>query len=517
MTALHQPGLIEPETPSLRGCVAPDHFEPFTKVVETHTAVVFFMGARAYKIKKPVSFGFVDFSRSEARRRACHREVELNSRLSPDVYLGVADVIAPDGAGCEHVVMMQRLPEERRLSSLARSVSPVRDHLELLATMLARFHARADRSAVIDAAATRDSVTARWETNSREMVPFIGSCFSPDTADQVMTLAHRYLAGREDLFQARIEAGRVCDGHGDLLADDIFCLDDGPRVLDCLEFDDQLRYGDVLADIAFLGMDLEHLGRPDLSRGFLGRYRELTGDQWPASLEHHYLAYRAQVRALVTALRSRQGDAEAAWDARHLLDLAVGHLQAGRVRLVVIGGLPGTGKSSLAARVARSMDAQWIRSDVIRKRLAGMDPLSPAPAPFGDGIYTAEMTGSTYSEMMRQAHGLLTSGQNVVLDATFVDPAWRETARDLAVKTMADLDELHCVAPLAVLEDRLVRRAARGDASDASGDVARELHLQEVPWPSAEVVETTEPLHTVHRYVLDYLGATGTSPDGAAR
>ena len=514
MTALHQPELIEPGAGSF-GAVASDHFEPFTKVVETHTAVVFFFGSRAYKIKKPVSFGFVDFSRSEARRLACHREVDLNSRLSPDVYLGVAAVLAPGRTVCEHVVMMRRLPEERRLSRLARAVSPVRDHLELLARMLARFHARAGRSAVIDAAATRDSVRARWEANDREMAPFIGSCFPPDTADQVMSLAERYLAGREDLFQARIDAGRVCDGHGDLLADDIFCLDDGPRVLDCLEFDDELRYGDVLADVAFLAMDLEHLGRPDLSRSFLNRYSEVTGDRWPASLEHHYVGYRAQVRALVTALRSGQGDAEAAWDARHLLDLAARHLQAGRVRLVVIGGLPGTGKSSLASHVAQSMDAHWIRSDLIRKQLAGIDPSSPAPALFGDGIYTAEMTGSTYREMMRQAHGLLKSGHNVVLDATFVDPAWRDAARDIAFKATADLDELHCVAPMSVLEDRLVKRGARGDVSDATAGVARQLHIQEVPWPSAEVVETTEGLDTVHRYVLDYLGVTGTSPNGA--
>ena len=517
MTALHQPELTEPEAPPFGEPVASGHFEPFTKVVETHTAVVFFVDERVYKIKKPVSFGFVDFSRTEARRHACHREVELNSRLSPDVYLGVADVIAPDRTVCEHVVMMRRLPEQRRLSTLARTVSPVRDHLELLAALLARFHARAARSAAIDAAGTRDSVRTRWETNHQQMVPFIGSCFSSDTAAQVMGLAERYLAGRDELFQARIDEGRVCDGHGDLLSDDIFCLDDGPRVLDCLEFDDRLRYGDVLADVAFLGMDLEHLGRPDLSRSFLGRYRELTGDQWPVSLEHHYVAYRAQVRALVTALRYRQGDAEAAWEARHLLDLAARHLQAARVRLVVIGGLPGTGKSSLASRVARSMDAEWIRSDVIRKRLAGVDPCTPVPAQFGDGIYTAEMTGSTYTEMMRQAHGLLRSGHNVVLDATFVDAAWREAARDLAFTTSADLDELHCVAPISVLEDRLVKRAARGDVSDATADVARQLDRQKVPWPTAEVVETTEALHKVHRYVLDYLGVTGAGPGGAVQ
>ena len=153
--------------------------------------------------------------------------------------------------------------------------------------------------------------------------------FHPGTAERVLFLARRYLAGRERLFSARLDAGRACDGHGDLLAEDIFCLDDGPRVLDCIDFDDRLRYGDVLNDVAFLAMDLERLGRPDLSRRFLELYREFTGDSWPASLAHHYVAYRAQVRALVAGIRLAQAGGSSPEAARHLLALSADPSRAG--------------------------------------------------------------------------------------------------------------------------------------------------------------------------------------------
>src|SRR5690606_13545776 len=181
----------------------------------------------------------------------------------------------------------------------------------------------------------------------------------------------------------RVAAGRACDGHGDLLADDVFCLDDGPQVLDCLEFDDALRYEDVLADVAFMAMDLERLGRADLAEHFLDAYRRAAGEDWPASLAHHHIAYRAQVRAKVTAIRAQQGDAGSVDAARALLKLCFDHLEAGRVRLILVGGAPGTGKSTLAAGLAASLGATVLRSDVIRKERAGLAPSESAAAGFG--------------------------------------------------------------------------------------------------------------------------------------
>ncbi len=482
-------------------------------VAETHSAMVFFVGDRAYKLKKPVAFGFLDFRRREVRELMCHREVELNRRLAPDVYVGVADIMGPEGLLCDHLVVMRRMPAARRLATLVSDGSPVDDELHRLAHLMAAFHAGAATSAEIDEAAGRDAVASRWEKNAVEMAPFVGPVLDPAVGGRVIGLARRYLAGRAPLLADRIAQGRARDGQGDLQAEDIFCLDDGPRVLDCIEFDDRLRWGDVLADVAFLAMDLERLGRPDLARLFLDAYREFTADTWPASLAHHHIAYRAQVRSKVACLRWEQGDGASAEEARQLLALAAQHLHAGRVRMVVVGGLPGTGKSTLAAGLGDALGAVVIRSDEVRKQLAGLDPTTPAAAAFGQGLYRPELTSATYDEVLDRARSCLVHGESVVLDASWHDPSWRDRARRLAADAVADLDELRCVAPPEVIDARTGSRAARGrDASDATATISRAFAETEVPWPSAMTIDTTPPPQAVQRAALDRLGGHTLSP-----
>ncbi len=470
---------------------------PWAAVSETHSGAVFFVGDRAYKLKKPVSLGFLDFTRREAREAACHREVELNRRLAPDVYEGVVDVVGEDGVVVDHLVVMRRLPDDRRLAALAVSGTDLADQVHRIARVLAAFHAAAHTSTEIASAASRDAMSVRWEQNFSELDRFVGDLLDPVRVGRAAELARRYLRGRGPLFEARAAAGRARDGHGDLLADDIFCLDDGPRILDCIEFDDTLRWGDVLGDVAFLAMDLERIGRPDLAGALLGDYRELTGDSWPASLAHHHVAHRALIRAKVTCVRSAQGDADAAEAARHLLDLTVQHLAAGRVQLVVVGGLPGTGKSTLAGGIGDVLGAVVLRSDVVRKELVGADSGAAATpddgeVPFGHGIYTAETTDLTYGELVARARIALSHGESVVLDASWHDAARRKTARDLARETVADLTEIHCVAPLEITVARLTARAVRGgDPSDATPSVSHAMAAVEAAWPEAVELDTT--------------------------
>ena len=461
-------------------------------VSETHAGVVFFVGARAYKLKKPLDLGFVDFTAREARLDACRREVALNRRLAEDVYLGVADVSGPDGRLCDHLVVMRRMPTDRRLSSLVTMGAPVEDDLTRLARVLAEFHRTAASSAAIDEVASRDADGERWEANAREMASFRGEPLDPATFDEVNRLARRYLAGRGPLFDRRIAEGRARDGHGDLLADDIFCLDDGPRVLDCLEFDDRLRFGDVLADVAFLAMDLERLGRPDLASHFLDHYRPASGDSWPRSLADHYIAYRAQVRAKVACLRWSQGDAASAAAADALLRLCRDHLRRARVRLVLVGGAPGTGKSTVARGVAASLGAVVLRSDEVRKELAGIDPRVHAPAALDEGIYEASVTDATYLELLARARGELEHGNTVVVDATWRHQTWRQAAAHLGDATSADLVELRCVAPPEIAAERAHRRLADAtDASDATEAIARALWASDQGWTTATEVDTS--------------------------
>jgi aminoglycoside phosphotransferase family enzyme/predicted kinase len=463
-------------------------------VVETHVSVVVFIGDRVYKLKKPVAPGFLDYSTRAAREAACHEEVSLNRRFAPDVYLGVADVHGPGGEVCDHLVVMRRLPDDRRLATLVTGGVDVDDPLWAVAHRMAMVHAATPTSAAIAATATLDAVRRRWEDNFASMAPFVGPVLDERTADGVAWLARRYLAGRSALFTARIRDGRIRDGHGDLLAEDIFCLEDGPRILDCLEFDPGLRWGDVLADVAFLAMDLEHLGRPDLASRFLDAYRELSAENWPSSLADHYIAYRAHVRSKVMCMRHAQGDQTAAEAAADLLDLARAHLERGRVRLVLVGGLPGSGKSTLAGALADAGVGMILRSDQTRKELAGLDPTTPAPADFEEGIYRPDATEATYRELGRRAGRLLAMGESVVLDATWRSATHRAAAHRVAAQAAADLIELRCVAPTAVAACRLNDPAHRR-SSDADPAIARAMTAAYDPWPSASPIDTTGPVH----------------------
>lgn len=465
--------------------------EPFAAVAETHTGAVVFLGDRAYKVKKPVSFPFLDTRTVAARRACCEQEVRLNRRLAPDVYLGVGAIVEPGCEAGEPIVVMRRLPADRRLSQLVRSGLDVDDDLRRVAHQLATLHAGAPPATTHGEAAGVDALRGRWRRNAAELA---ASTVRPSTIAEnqdVLDAAESYLDGRRRLFEQRIADGWCRDGHGDLLADDIFCLDDGPRLLDCLEFDDALRIGDVLADAAFLAMDLERLGRPDLGWWFLTQHRDLLGDRWPVSLAHHHVAYRAQVRAKVACARAGQGAPDGEDDAARLLGIATRHLDAGRVRLVVIGGLPGTGKSTLAAVVAGDLDAVVVRSDEVRKRLAGLPTGAHAAAAVDEGIYDPASTASTYDQMMGEARLLLQGGHSVVLDASFSSEAPRRAARDLAATVSAEVAMLRCVAPFDVSGRRIAERAAVGaDPSDADAAVAAAMASRFAPWPEATQIDT---------------------------
>ncbi|MFL6141811.1 MAG: AAA family ATPase [Labedaea sp.] len=464
---------------------------------ETHVALVFLVGDRAYKLKKPVDVGFLDFSTRERRLAACQREVELNRRLAPDVYLGVADLFDVDGSPRDHLVVMRRMPAERRLRTLVESGAPAADIIVALARMIAAFHARADRGPRIAKQGTRDAVLGRWE-DSFAQVRALPGVIDEGVLVEIETLTREFLAGREPLFDERVAAGRIVDGHGDLLTDDIFCLDDGPRVLDCLEFDDTLRHLDGLDDICFLAMDLERLGAPDLGELLLERYQEFSADPAPGALREHYLAYRAFVRAKVACVRHRQGDPAAAEQATEHAEITLRHLRHGRVRLVVVGGLPGTGKTTLAGRLADELGAVLLSTDRLRKELVALPPGEDARAPYREGIYTAEHTDRVYTELLRRAKTLLARGESVILDASWTAAAHRDHAVDLARAGHAPLTSLCTTASSEVTRNRLLTRT--GSISDADPAIAAALAADMDPWPQAVTVPTDRsPEHTVTR------------------
>jgi aminoglycoside phosphotransferase family enzyme/predicted kinase len=477
-----------------------ESWEP--QVAESHISVVVLLGERAFKLKKPVRLPFVDLSTRERREALCHREVELNRRLAPDVYLGVLSICGPDGEPLDHLVAMRRMPAGRRLSRLVGNDPEIGSHLQEVARVVAAFHAQAATSADIDAAATPDAVRKLWEDNASGLRPFVGRLLPVAQAEAVERQALRYVDGRSRLFERRIAEGHVRDGHGDLLADDVFCLDDGPRILDCLEFDDRLRYGDVLLDVAFLAMDLERLGTPDLAQRFLDWYAEFSGRSVPASLAGHYVAYRAHVRSKVACLRHDQGVEEAADEARFLLDLAHRHLEETAVRLVLVGGLPGTGKSTLARGLADARGWVVLRSDEVRKELADLPSAASAPSAWGEGLYRPERTAATYDELLRRASIALAEGESVVLDASWAHRRFREEAARATETVAAELVELHCTAPPEVAAARIRSRPST-DPSDATAEIAARMAEETDPWPSATPIDTSGPPEAALAATLD--------------
>jgi aminoglycoside phosphotransferase family enzyme/predicted kinase len=474
------------------------------QVHETHSAVVLLLGDYAYKLKKRVNLGFLDFSTEEGRHRVCQREFDLNRRLAPDVYL---DIVALNGSGgheYEYGLVMRRMPDAVRLSTLVTRGEEVTDHLRALAKLMAGFHARAARGPSITAEAGAAGLQRRWTDNLRETEPFCDGPLTKALHARVGELALSYVEGREPLLCERAEAGLFVDGHGDLLADDVFCMPDHPRVLDCIEFDDRLRWVDALDDVCFLAMDLEHLGRPDLATQFLDSYLEFSGTTAPASLRHHYIAYRAFVRAKVSCIRAAQGVESAAASAQSYARLALSHLEAAQPRLVLVGGAPGTGKTTLSRGLADELG--WIRlsSDDTRREL-----------PDRGDRYSAAAKSATYAALLDRAGKLLERGECVLADATWGDAAQRRLAEEIAARTASRLIAVECHAPVDVAAQRVQRRLTAGtDSSEADAEVARRLAAHRDPWPAATTIRTdTSPEVSLGEAVVAVTSSTSREED----
>ncbi|HEU4546944.1 MAG TPA: AAA family ATPase, partial [Microlunatus sp.] len=396
------------QQPAPRAAGSPD---ASVQLLETHGAWVLLIGDVAVKWKKSLDLGFVDWTSVDQREHACREEVRLNRRFAPDVYRDVLAVRDTSGAACEWLVVMDRMPAEQRMSTMIDDGRLVDDDLRAVAHILATHHATARSSDRIAANGESPALLSRWTSNLEALRQH--SVVDATTLSAITELAETYIAGRRPLLQQRVTDGHIRDGHGDLLAEDIFCLSDGPRILDCLEFDDDLRAVDGVDDAAVLAMDLERLGAPELGREFITRFVEFAGDPCPPSLIHHYIAYRAVMRAKIAAIRVHQGDTTATEQARLLATIGLRHLRLGRPTLVLVGGLPGTGKTTLAAALADDLEYVVIRSDRVRKEIAGLDPNKHGGGP--PGLYSAAMTERTYRLMLARADQLLQRGESVLL------------------------------------------------------------------------------------------------------
>ena len=479
------------------------------RLVETHISTLFFVDGLVYKRKKAVDLGFADFRSLDSRRAACLEEVRLNARLSPDVYLGVAEVRDVDGAPCDHLVVMRQLPDSARLAKLVTDGQDVKSVLEDVAKQVAALHRRGETSMTQRRRAGPDDLEQLWR-RSIDAVHDFPHIVPLSITDRTRTLALAWLAGRRALVSARQAA--AVDGHGDLLADDIFSMPDGARILDCLEFDERLRIGDPIADAAFLVMDLERLHSPEAAATFLRAFLEQSNDRVPAGLIDHYLAYRAHIRCKVACLRAAQGEPPGGLSpALALAELALAHLERARVRLLLLGGLPGTGKTTLASSLAPQHGWLHLSSDTLRKT-ASPDATTVR---FGTGRhYSQAARAEIYASLFAQAQQALDLGQSVVVDASFWSAELRERAREVATRSGADVVEVNCAVDARTADTRLQQRPK--GPSDATPDIRAALSLQTDPWPEATMLDTSGSVPE-SLYELDRISCPRGHPETLAK
>jgi aminoglycoside phosphotransferase family enzyme/predicted kinase len=466
------------------------------ELIETHISWVFLAGERVYKVKKPIDLGFLDFTTLERRRFFCGEEVRLNRRLTQDVYLGVVELrgdgaLRLDGAGPvrEVAVAMRRLPHDRMLDRLVRAGAAPPELLDDIGHLLARFHADAATGGEIDALGGLATVRENWEENFAQTAGLGPEILPEAWRAELREYVARFLGREASRFAARVAAGRSRDCHGDLQAQHVCCTEP-IQIFDCIEFNHRFRFGDTAGEIAFLAMDLDRLGRSDLALRFVNAYLEESGDYEAVPLLDFYCAYRAFVRAKVLSFQAADHSERRA-DARALFRQARGYV--GRphgARLVVTSGVMGSGKSTVAREVAQRLRAVMIRTDAVRKRLAGVPLRQRGRHAFGEGLYTEAMSRRTYDEALRLAAEAVDAGWPVVLDGSFSGVAERQAARDLAARLGVPHAVLWCDAPDAVIARRLRRRADDPrEISDGREEIlARHRARYEAPADEADVI-----------------------------
>ncbi len=516
-------GLREP-APLVEALLKPSaycHHVTDVELRETHISWVFLTDDRVYKVKKPVRFPFLDFSTLERRRRACEAEVVLNRRLAGDVYLGVLPVQRlADGRICvgeqggetiDYAVAMKRLPAERMMDWLLDRRRVTASDVRRLARRLVEFYRTARRSPEFARYATREAIEENVRDNLETLMrrPDVFGC---ELLRRLESAQLQFVWMWEHLFEDRIAAGYVCEGHGDLRPEHI-CLIDPPAIYDCVEFSESLRVNDVVNDLAFLAMELDLAGEADLAEALFEEYRRASGDFVPRPLVQFYKAYRALVRAKVSLLRAAQQPPEAAARmlerARDYAWLAASYDAEYHVPLAIaVIGPSGAGKTTLACELAGRIGAMVVRSDAVRQKLAGR---REPDAPPETGIYAPAMTRRVYEALVRDAEYQVRENRTtVVLDATFSSRSQRELFRRCASACGMPYAFLYCDVPPEVAMRRVVDRRSRGvDISDARPEiVARHYTLfaiaRDLTRPDVWRVDATDATSAVTQ-AMEYL------------
>ena len=487
-----------------------DHPAGAFDLVETHISYILLTGPFAYKFKKPVNLGFLDFSTLEKRKFYCEEELRLNRRLAPDLYVAVVPIAGPEscpqpgGAGeaIEYAVKMIQFPKGAELDRLLKAGRLAAEHIDELAAQVAEFH---DAVAVASAESrfgSPESIRQTVLANISQIAALIGDDDDRERLRRLEDWTLRRLNELDPLFRERARSGGIRECHGDLHLGNIALLADRPVIFDCIEFSEELRWIDVMSEMAFLFMDLDARGQPEFAHRFLNACLEARGDYRGLSVFRFYLVYRALVRCKVACIRLAQADladAEREQETgkyRRYLDLSGRYVQPAKTALLITHGLSGSGKTTLTRPLLEKLGAIRIRSDVERKRLHGLRANARTASDVESGIYAGGSTAQTYERLSALANTILDAGFPVIVDATFLKRGQRLKFRNIAEDRKIPFLILDFRAEEELLRKRISERRGGGaDASEADLKVLAYQIAGQEPL-SGEEMKTTVAVET---------------------
>lgn len=502
------------------------------ELVETHISCVFLTDKFVYKLKKPVRFDFLDFSAPELRFAACQEEVRLNRRLTDDVYLGVRPILrGPAGRlelggpvqvqsgppqsspvathAVDWLVHMRRLPADRTLESLLARGELTTAHVDRIAARLAQFHRSGAPLAVAPAEYVAQAAS-HVRGNRRDLMA-AAPWAPPGSIERVHGTQLCFVELESELLAERVRGGRLVDGHGDLRPEHVYCVEPGPQIVDCVEFQPEFRRLDGADELAFLAMECEIRDAAWAGTHCLAAYCQAMGDAPGERLLRFYKAYRACVRAKVAALRCQQSPAdEAVWRETAVKYLRLADATAAGLAqpvMLIVGGISGSGKSTLARALAERLGAAHLSTDAVRQEIFGARPAADrAKRQVDAGIYAPDRRQEVYEVLRRRAAELLGAGRSVVCDGTFLTAKARWHASDVAPGAAARRLLVECACPTALAKSRIAQREnQRGNDSEAFPDLVDVQTKQREPWdhdPPALIVDAARSLEAQASAVL---------------
>lgn len=459
------------------------------ELIQTHISFVLLTGKYAYKVKKPMNFGFLDFSTLEKRHFFCQEELRLNRRLAPNLYLQVLGITGDrdrfefsEDNVTEYAIQMVQFPQENLLINVFERNELTLDQVRDIGKQLANFHAKAETSDRISSFGTATGLKAVADDNYACTDKYIGLAQTQTQLEQTRGYTDRCFIDNADLFSDRLAQGKIRECHGDLHLKNICLVDNEVQIFDCIEFNEPFRNTDVLYDAAFLVMDLQYRGRRDLANAFLNTYLELTNDYRGVLLLPLFCSMRAYIRAKVTSFLLDDPNIPepvketAKQEASDYYNLAYQYTQPTTGKLYMMSGLSGSGKSTTARELAQKIEAIHLRSDAIRKHLAGIDLMQRGD----DTLYSPEMTKRTYDRLLNLGISLASKGFQVILDAKYDRQSLRAEVIAQANSHQIPLEIIHCTADPETLKQRLSdRTTANTDIADATPEIFKSQTFEE--------------------------------------